>query len=379
METLIAAIYVDSPNGRVGGVQSLTKLHGDELARDTYTTTRIFKTSTYYGWQPVTVGRMAWPFLCRYVEELFPIVTKHLGDQPDNSPLFRTFSGEGDPHLGKKFTSFFLRKLNIPATTTGMRDLVETGMKKHMLANKVTPTQRAAVMSINGHGSATVEKQYVLEERRADVLNSQHAFASLLATDDADAEEESAAAHDEDAAFDDDAAALSGDLDFFDDIAYDLANDLSQVPPPSTPQPRKQQAPYHHSQHVGVSKFSTPTRDNTPFDQRMHRLKAPAVIADWGTAHPQYHDKKAKKAKWTAEETQYVGNWCDTFSAKYPDAKCAVAKCLQYMRRDPAALPIFHRLHVANSARLRCGYRKFQDEQQQQQQPLAHVQDFDGL
>ena len=79
---------------------------------------------------------------------------------------------------------------------------------------------------------------------------------------------------------------------------------------------------------------------------------------DWGKMHPDY-GKDGRRAKWSKEELDYVGRFCEDRLARYPECNNVVALCLQHIQKDDSATPIFHRIHVMDSGRLRCGYRQY--------------------
>ena len=88
-------------------------------------------------------------------------------------------------------------------------------------------------------------------------------------------------------------------------------------------------------------------------------LKAKA----WGTMHPDY-DSDVARARWTPAELAYIEQYCVEKKTRQPDCQNVVAQCLRHIHRDPNATPIFHRIHVLDSGRLRNGYREFQKQKQ---------------
>jgi hypothetical protein len=67
----------------------------------------------------------------------------------------------------------------------------------------------------------------------------------------------------------------------------------------------------------------------------------------------------APRIPWMTQELAYMYTWMsDKIRANPAVASQVVSKCLNHMKRDPAAYPIFHRNHVINGETLRHGYRK---------------------
>ena len=75
-----------------------------------------------------------------------------------------------------------------------------------------------------------------------------------------------------------------------------------------------------------------------------------------GSAHPHFASTK-QRVPWSKAELDFVGTWC-TANSHFSNV---VAKCLHAIRKDPNVLPLFHAIHIQDSARLRHGwdtYRK---------------------
>jgi len=78
-----------------------------------------------------------------------------------------------------------------------------------------------------------------------------------------------------------------------------------------------------------------------------------------GLKHPDQNGR-ARKAKWTDEEVDIVGEWClSTLQSKPEWGPCIISKCLAYIMKTKNIREVFHPLHVASSARLRYGYDKY--------------------
>lgn len=109
--------------------------------------------------------------------------------------------------------------------------------------------------------------------------------------------------------------------------------------------------------HDTISDLDDDTQSTPSDSSSAHKHSEANVAADFGTEHPDYHLATAKRVRWTREEVLYIGKWCDQQFAINPNITNIVAKCRNYILKDPAALPIFHKIHVLDSGRLRNGHR----------------------
>ena len=76
--------------------------------------------------------------------------------------------------------------------------------------------------------------------------------------------------------------------------------------------------------------------------------------SEWGSDHPHRHSSVNVKIPFSAQEVAYL----QSYFANHADGKGnLVARCLQHIKADPAARPIFHEKHIASSDRLRSCYR----------------------
>ena len=104
-----------------------------------------------------------------------------------------------------------------------------------------------------------------------------------------------------------------------------------------------------------------PTQDSSAVLSQMGYVRdvvaAPAIMPTAGTLHPHFTSAN-KRVPWSAAELNYVGSWCTANS----HVCNVVAKCLQSIKNDPSVLPIFHPIHIADSARLRHGWDKYRNK-----------------
>lgn len=354
MQLLFAALYVCSPNGRQSGVVDIKYRQAEELLQQCYTTSTQFKTHNKYGYQPVTVEGTSHELLAHYVSVVRPQVRRHLQESYEE-PLWLTYTGEAELDVGRLVTSFFTRTCALTVTITAIRSLVETTMHKKYKEGKITDAQRTAVQNINGHSSETTKAYYLLEDRADDVLCSR----GVLAED-----------------FD---AAL---MDFAADITpEELLDHLPALPGldhmhSAVPLPLQLRAA------AGVPEGEPPARSPTLIPRQYVRQQpAPPQAIDWGTRHPDYNNGSKDTAIWTHDEKIFLGRWCADYRAAFPEARAVVAKCLQHIRTNPAAISIFHKHHTLNSARLRNGHRQYEKDVEDDQRTYklrAHVSENDN-
>ena len=81
----------------------------------------------------------------------------------------------------------------------------------------------------------------------------------------------------------------------------------------------------------------------------------------YGSRHPDFGKDPKKKARWTSEETTYIGKFCTKLLKKHPQCHNVVAKCLDHILADKDCHAIFHPRHITDSSRLRVGWDKYQN------------------
>jgi hypothetical protein len=78
----------------------------------------------------------------------------------------------------------------------------------------------------------------------------------------------------------------------------------------------------------------------------------------WGSLHPDGGKENLKRARWTDEEVNYIGEKIAKLEKTSPHR--LIARCLAIIKADPDAKAIFHENHVLDSGRLRSGYDAYQ-------------------
>lgn len=312
MGVLYSALYVFSAQGRISGVMDMSYGQARDLLGTGYSTTDQFKTNQRWGLQPVTLSVTTVQLLQHYLAHVRPRVC--IQDKPsDTDALWLAYNGLPDHNAGTNLTAFFKRTLGLHITTTAIRSLVETSMSELHDKGVISGQQMQSVQAINGHTSAVANDYYVHKARGADVAHARKAFEYIVPQFDAQ----------------------QGNLVISDGgVLHPLASSST-------------------AHGTGQAAHATAEEWNQPFMP---------VALDFGTAHPDY-GTKAKKAKWTDEEINYIGEFCKRHKETHPLCTTMVADCLEFILTDPIALPIFHAIHVLDSGRLRNGYRNWLETQ----------------
>lgn len=309
---MYAGLYTFAPNGRVGGIEDLKEMQYDQLVEEGHVHSKKFKTNVRYGYQPVILSTISYFFVKIFWEHFRPVAMNNLrtalgDDMPDKSVRSLWVNFDGKPErIGPRVTQYFKRTLGIHITTTAMRSLVETTTETLARAGDITKSQREAVHNINGHTSQVTNDYYLKMDRNADVCRGREAFDIVMPS---------------------------------------TASIRSVMHSPSSPA------------NEDVMRLERP-------DTWTGHTKDILRVAEWGTGHPDYEKSTQKeksplkRATWTKKEVAYIADYCNQKIKMNPDAKSTiVASCFQHIQRDPEAIPIFHRIHVVDSGRVRSGYR----------------------
>ncbi len=93
MQTLFAALYVFTPQGRVGGIADLTCFQGQEMVQHGFTQSQTFKTSATYGYQPVMIGDLSGILMREYLYTVRPIIAGRKSEETPKDPLWIEYNG----------------------------------------------------------------------------------------------------------------------------------------------------------------------------------------------------------------------------------------------------------------------------------------------
>jgi hypothetical protein len=319
LQVMFAALYLFSANGRQSGVVDMKYGQAQELLEKGFTTSTKFKTNKKYGYQPVTVRSVSRDLLRIYMVTVRPQI-RHVSLCAPSDPLWLTYGGAAEEDVGRLVTAFFVRTCGLSITITGIRSLVETTMHKKFKEGKISESERSAVQNINGHTSETTRDYYLMEDRTEDVHHAGAAFGNHL-----------------------------------DEILDDLAEDITIMDAVPVPQPLLVLSAVPPPLPLPLNPLCSPPPAHAP----SAALRGPAVRG--GARHPDFGTTKTT-AQWTQEEKQFLGTWCAQYQARYPEVKNVVANCLHHILRTPAVHAIFHDYHTLNSARLRAGWRQYQND-----------------
>jgi hypothetical protein len=177
LAVLICGLYVTAPQGRVGGLQSLTIDQIDELTSKGYALTNQFKTQSTFGYQAVVVATSMHKFVDIYMTARSAVMER---TGSTSSFLWVTFSGQRDQDLGRRVTTFFKQRLRLHITTTMIRSLIEMEVDAARKQGKVTTDAQSALQALSGHGSKVVKDYYLKANVHRNVIEGTRALESAV-------------------------------------------------------------------------------------------------------------------------------------------------------------------------------------------------------
>lgn len=333
MSLVYSALYTSAPQGRVGGIMSLTIDQLPSLLTTGYATTDQFKTQATYGYQAVIVAKNVQSLIELYVTARAAILER---TNSTTNGLWVTYDGAREIEIGRRVTAFFKPRLRLHITTTMIRSLVEMEVDHARQLGLVDVVGQESVQNISGHSAQVAKDYYRLMNVGRDVAQSTVALE----------------------------AAMGGQP----------APPQNVVPAPN---PTSDSAPGHF---VPTDRMVPPVPPSplSPIQMRWTtptmptRTLAPPMglytglhQEPWGTEHPDRrtdpnHDQR--RAQWSTDEIQYIANWYNNTVRDLPaNQNNMPSRCLGAIRRDPNARPIFHELHVLDSGRVSTGLKKFKE------------------
>mmetsp|Transcript_20277 Transcript_20277/g.33942 ORF Transcript_20277/g.33942 Transcript_20277/m.33942 type:complete len:580 (+) Transcript_20277:520-2259(+) len=364
--TMFAAMWVFSAQGRPGGISLMTVDDTQQLLDFAFATTSTFKTSAKYSLQPITLSEESYQLVELYVRCLRPHVAMRT---PPTDRLWITHEGKPIEDVGRYVTQFFRAELRLNVSTTGIRGLVETYMAKLHDQELITTEARNAVQTINGHSGQVTKDFYIKKARAEEVKLTRDAFSAIPN--------------------DDPAAGVDGSLLMDNWMDEWIETEPAAVPlplPPSAPLPQApavtpltpnaSAAAHYRATLLASTSASDPPVTVSPAVLAMTQTPPTATAsyhaallaqwnpasslkaADWGNARDDY-GRQISRADWTDAEVLYIGEWVEDFRKQHPHYVNVAAKLLEHIRKDPAAVPIFHANHVLDSGRLRTGILKW--------------------
>ena len=108
--------------------------------------------------------------------------------------------------------------------------------------------------------------------------------------------------------------------------------------------------------HVDIS-FPSSAYASSVLDDNLRDAAVEPAMPLAGSAHPHFASTK-QRVPWSKAELDFVGDWC-TQNSHFTNV---VAKCLHFIRKDPEVLPLFHPIHIQDSARLRHGWDTYRNK-----------------
>ena len=322
------AVIVGSQQGRVGVFNHATNDTAIELSLQTYALDPIFKTSLQYGLQPLTTSDASIELLKLYVEIVRPKLMEEAND-----PLFISLSGSAI-RIGRYVSAFFNRVCGLHINTTTIRSIIATESAFLYSKGEISTAARDSIQHISGHSGITAQKYYQKRSRVQDIENSSSVINHLLGNLPCQQH-----------------FPVANALDSSPPLHFPVANALDSSPPPHFP--------VKLESSVGVGfKSAICLESRCP-------TSSPFVHIHSNTELLSPTTDSQRKVPWTDTEIRIVGTWCKLYREQHPGNKNVVASCLHYIRSNKAVSTHFHPHHIADSTRLRWGWQKFQEQQEQ--------------
>ena len=174
MELLVSSAYVCSIQGRVRALNELQLKDYDTLLNG-YVMSDTFKTSHYFGLQPVTTSDL-FRYLLKVYMEVFRTRSSH---NLPSDPLFLSYDNM-PLRVGRCVTSFFNRTLNLHITTNTIRSIIETSTEDLHLSGEISNAERSSILNINGHSGETMRKFYLKRDRERDITHATDVFGKII-------------------------------------------------------------------------------------------------------------------------------------------------------------------------------------------------------
>jgi hypothetical protein len=191
LQLVASAIYVEAPQGRIGGIAQLSASAYDEFISSGYALAQKFKTSSTFGFQPVALSEKSCKLVMMYYQLFRPVAEMNAKQKCNRMWLNWNGTAMDNGELGKHLTSFFKSQLQLHITTTTIRAIVETAAEDALKKGIIDGIKRAAISNVNGHSGATTQRHYVKNSRISDVHDGRagincallvHAFFCLFSS-----------------------------------------------------------------------------------------------------------------------------------------------------------------------------------------------------
>ena len=331
-----------SPQGRIGAFNGADLAKGYELLRERFAFSTNFKTVLQYGQQPMTTSETSWEML-----DLFLGVARPQLMEGPQDPLFISLTGT-PLRFGRLVTDFFKRITDLHISVTTIRSVVATGAASLRGNGIITIEDLEGVSNTSGHSGATVLKYYKKQDRKRDMVNATEVHRKLLKP-----------AHEH--------LDSSAENVFHAPLrATAAANNDRRAPPNWTqpqPQPLLSATADTESPVRATAAANNNNRRAPPNWTLTHPVTVSVATSCVGLKHPSFAES-GRHITWTDTEIHIIGTWCSRYMAQHPGNNQIVAGCLKYILNDNEVRQHFHPHHVMDSARLRWGWQKYQEEQE---------------
>lgn len=324
-----------SPQGRVGAFNKATNDLGPELIEKLIAFETDFKTVLPYGFQVLTTSTESIELLTGFINAVRPKVM-----EGDKDPLF--ISPYGSPiRVGRFVSAFFKRVCGLNINTTTIRSIIATESACLLSTGKISLDEQNSVQNINGHSGITAQKYYQKRSRIKDAQNALIVHRKLLGNSDANPAIDDVEHSDANLAIDDDTP-CSSTSPIIDSliIGSSIIEDSAVMP-----------------NYLSAQCGALPITLNFDIDTSQSQTDNGVLLSP--------HKDNVRRVPWTEEEIRIVGMWCTLYRKQHPENNKIVANCLHYIRSDKNVQKLFHPHHIADSARLRWGWQKFQEQEEE--------------
>lgn len=330
MGLLGASLYSFSPQGRISGIEDMKMSQVSSLFEDGYAESTVFKTKGSYGFQPVTLGIVSMELLRIYLLRVRPAASCRSVSSPGDFLFIKWRKNDEAFDMGRSIACFFKIQAELNMTTNTLRAMVETYAETSFRQGRITAQERKAIENVNGHSSAVVEKHYLQQDRTSDVYHARGVFTRIPPTSPVATPSFLEAGNT--------SQSISGFMSL--SCGFLITGNSEDYQPQTS---GIEAIPFPHPLPIPQTQLPSTWRFQ---DNLKH--------TDWGTSHPTYGKVKPSRVPWSTEEIDYIEFWCSTQPAD--DVGRISSRCLEAIRQDPAAVPIFHKHHILSAQRLRNRY-----------------------
>jgi hypothetical protein len=305
MGLLYASLYVFSVQGRISGIEDVKYGQAEELMKHGQVLSDKFKTYSKFTYQPVTLSSTSLKLLEIYLMVFRPKISNGRRDGPFDS-LWLTYDGDAEDNLGNVVESIYI-SMNFNIDFYYIVGKSVTRYFERNISCHVTSTSIRSLIETEAEIMKDEGKITLTERNAVSTINGH----SSKTTED-----------------------------------YYVKMSMRKTVSDSR---------HFFAQVTGID-------DTNLFEESSFEVKAP----EWGTRHPDF-GKNGIKHVWTDEETNYLQFVIDKLVHNNNSKNNLMSRCLKFIRNDPNAIPIFHKDHILNSARLRAGWESISKKQKKKE------------